>query len=78
MKKEFVINWFVDKSAMTKDELEKDLNINYMEQGLIDSFAFLELIAACEKKFGFSFSDNDFSDERFFTISGLIETLEKY
>lgn len=77
MKKEFIINWFVEKSTMSKEELEKNLDVNYFEQGLIDSFAFLELITACENEFGVIFSDEDFENDDIFTVSGLISILEK-
>lgn len=77
MKKDYVIDWFEEKSTMTRNELEKDLSINYFENGLIDSFAFLELIAACEEKFNIAFSDEDFSNDEIFTIEGLINVLEK-
>lgn len=76
MREEFIINWFAEKSTMSKKELEMNLDINYFEQGLIDSFAFLELITACEEKYGVSFSDDDFANDKIFTISGLIEVLE--
>lgn len=78
MKKEFVINWFAEKSTMSQEELERNLEINYFEQGLIDSFSFLELVSACEEKFGITFSDEDFENDEIFTISGLIHILEKY
>lgn len=77
MKKEFIINWFVEKSTMSKEELEKNLDVNYFEQGLIDSFALLELITACETEFGVTFSDEDFENDDIFTVSGLISILEK-
>lgn len=76
MKKEFVVNWFAENSICTREEIEKDLSVNYFEQGLIDSFAFLKLIAECEEKFGISFSDDDFSNDEIFTISGFISILE--
>lgn len=78
MKREFIVNWFAEKGVLTKEELMKDLSVNYFEQGLIDSFAFLELISACEKEYDFKFSDEDFANEDIFTIIGLINCIEKY
>ena len=76
MKKEFVVNWFAENSTCTREEIEKDLSVKYFEQSLIDSFAFLNLIAECEEKFGIAFSDDDFSKDEIFTISGFISILE--
>lgn len=77
MKRDFIIKWFAERSILSKDEIEKDICINYFEKGLIDSFAFLELIAECEEKFNITFSDDDFANDTIFTINGLIEILEK-
>ena len=77
MVSEFIYGWFAEKAAVSADEIEKDPDVNYFEKGLIDSFAFLELIATCEEKFGMRFSDDDFQDEAIFTISGLIAIIEK-
>ncbi len=78
MKKEFVLEWFEKNSTMTREELENNLEINYLEEGLIDSFGFLELISACEEQLGISFNDDDFANDEMFTLSGLIATLEEY
>jgi acyl carrier protein len=75
MKKDFIIGWFAENSTLSREELEKDLTINYLESGVIDSFGFLDLISACEEKLGITFSDDDFSDDRIFTIAGLIDII---
>lgn len=75
MKKDFIIGWFAENSTLSREELEKDLTINYLESGVIDSFGFLDLISACEEKLGITFSDDDFSDDRIFTIVGLIDII---
>ena len=77
MAKEYILDWFAKKSTMSREELEKDLDINYFESGLIDSFAFLELTTACEKDLNIAFEDDDFADDAFFTVSGLIRIIEK-
>lgn len=77
MEKDFVVNWFIQRGALNSEEMKKAMHANYLEQGWIDSFGFLELIEACEQQFKITFSDEDFSDEAIFTISGLIGILEK-
>lgn len=75
MKKDFIIGWFAENSTLSREELEKDLTINYLETGVIDSFGFLDLISACEEKLGITFSDDDFSNDKIFTIAGLIDII---
>lgn len=77
MEKDFVRDWFVQRGAVTQEEMDHAMDQNYLEQGWIDSFGFLELIETCEQKFKMTFSDDDFSDEKIFTVSGLIEILKK-
>lgn len=77
MEENFVVNWFVQRGALTQEEADESMHVNYLEQGWIDSFGFLELIESCEQNFNIVFSDDDFSNEEIFTISGLIETIEK-
>ena len=50
---------------------------NYFEQGLVDSFGFLEMIFAIEKKFGIKFTESHFQDPRFSTLNGLVEIIEE-
>lgn len=76
MKKDFILNWFAERSTMSREDLEKDLNLNYLEHRLIDSFAFLDLISTCEDEFNIQFSDDDLQNDEIFTISGLIGILE--
>ena len=75
MKRDFIIGWFAESSTLSREELEKDLTINYLEAGVIDSFGFLDLISACEEKLGIAFSDDDFSNDKIFTIAGLIDII---
>ena len=37
MKRDFIIGWFAENSTLSREELEKDLTINYLEAGVIDS-----------------------------------------
>ena len=77
MVKDFVVEWFCENSTMSKEELTGNLDINYFENSLIDSFAFLDLTACLEEKFNIEFTDDDFADDSFFTVSGLINIVEK-
>jgi acyl carrier protein len=74
--KDFILDWFASHSILSHEELEKNLKINYFEEGLIDSFAFLDLISECEETLHIEFDDDDFSNDLIFTIEGLINVLE--
>lgn len=76
MKRDFIINWFVDNSALTREQIEADIDMNYLEKGVVDSFGFLGLIAACEEELGIEFDDDDFALDEIFTISGIIDVIE--
>lgn len=76
MKKEFIINWFLENSALSKEDIDNSLNVNFFDNGTIDSFGFLGLIAECEEKLNIIFDDEDFQNDRIFTIGGLIEVVE--
>lgn len=72
---EYIIGWFVEHS--TEGEAIKDkVKDNYLTNGFIDSFGFLELIASCEEEYGISFSDNDFENDDIFSIQGLAEIID--
>ena len=72
----WITEWFVSNANYEK-ELQKKNRINYIENGLIDSFGFIQLIADIEEEFGFSFSDEDFEKEETFFIEGLIQVIEE-
>lgn len=74
MVEEWIMNWFEKNGSVQREKCI--LNENYLEQGYIDSFGFIALIGECEENFSISFSDDDFSNERMFTIQGLIECIQ--
>lgn len=66
-----IINWFVENSLGSKDEIESNLEANYFEKGWIDSFQFIEFLAFLEEEFGVTFENEEFQNREFATISGL-------
>lgn len=75
--KEWVENWFIKNGKIGRDELINTYKESYIEQGLIDSFGFIQLVNNIEEQFHIELDDKDFEDEGFFTISGLIDIIEK-
>lgn len=74
MTEEYLINWFVEYGNLKKEQIKT--NDNYIENGYIDSFGFLDLISNCEDYFKVRFSDKDFENEDIFTISGIVRCIE--
>jgi len=73
--KNFVIKWFLSNSTLKVEELESSLNENYLERGWIDSLKFISFISDMEQNFKIRFSNSDFQDRSFSTISGLIKII---
>lgn len=76
--REWIENWFVKNAKIGKDDLRKLQNDNYIEKGLIDSFGFIQLVNDIEKRYQIVFEDDDFENEHFFIISGLINIVEQH
>ena len=55
----------------------KDLNINYLEEEIIDSFEMIKFINKLETKFKIKFNQKDFENRKFANIIGLLNIIEK-
>ena len=55
----------------------KDLNINYLEEEIIDSFEMIKFINKLETKFKIKFNQKDFENRKFANIIGLSNIIEK-
>lgn len=73
----WVMEWFVKNGNMTREKLEENIDENYLEQGVIDSFGFIALLSECEQKFSISFTKDEFLSDEFLTIRGIIQAIEK-
>lgn len=56
------------------DEL---FTIDYLDQGLIDSFQVVEMIIKIEDNFDIIFTPEDFESEQFRTLTGITELIKK-
>lgn len=74
MVREWIIDWFNENK---KTENEIDCNSNYIDSEIIDSIAFVTLIADCEDQFEIAFDDADFEGQEMFTVNGLISLIER-
>lgn len=49
----------------------------YLDQGLVDSMGFVELVLELESEFGIRFEADDMQAEDFRTVGGVIDTIER-
>lgn len=68
-----LISWFEEQSGKREINIER----NYFEQELIDSFDVIMLMEYCESEFQVAFSESQFEDRRFSTIEGLAQIIEE-
>ncbi len=74
--KEWLINWFEKNSDLNTEEIMRDLNEDYLAKGWIDSFQFITLVTKIEEDFRIRFSNDEFQNKEFATISGLTKIVE--
>lgn len=74
--KTWIIDWFVKNTDFDKEEIEKNLNESYFEHQWIDSFSFINFISDIEENFSISFSNDEFQNREFATISGLTSIIK--
>lgn len=70
--KEVVIDFFKQN---TNKNIKND--VNYFDEDYIDSLGVFELISTFEEQFGIEFTDDDFENQNFVIINGLIDIIEK-
>ena len=74
----WVLDWFQKQSHVPLTELENHMDENYFECGYMDSFAFIELVADTEARWGITFANDQFLNRSFATLAGFIRiVLEK-
>jgi acyl carrier protein len=73
----FIIDWFVNKTGLTRNEiLEKEFQ-NYFDLGWMDSFGFIMFLGEIENNLGVTFSNDTFQRREFSTINGLIKIISE-
>ena len=72
----WLVDWFIEKTGINKDEILKKLEENYLELGWIDSLKFISFITDIEEKFKVHFSNDSFQDRNFSTVKGLAKIID--
>lgn len=71
----WLFDWFEKNTPAKKHEISKNLDKNYFGNGWLDSLKFIELINDVEQEFQILFSNDEFQNRKFATISGLREII---
>lgn len=72
----WIVDWFDTNTDAEKNELIENMNENYFLKGWIDSFKFISFISDIEENFNINFSNNEFQNRTFATISGISKIVE--
>lgn len=75
--KDWLIDWFEKNSELSKDEIIKNLNEDYLAKAWIDSFKFVSFVTEIEHNFKVTFSNEEFQNRSFSTINGLVKIIEE-
>ncbi|MCX6985404.1 MAG: phosphopantetheine-binding protein [Lentisphaerae bacterium] len=67
--------WFVKNTNVSEEEIEECSSKSYFELGLIDSLKFISFIPDIEGHFNIQFSNDEFQDRKFSTITGLADII---
>lgn len=74
---EWVVCWFEKNTMIKKNEIVSNLQQNYFDNNLIDSFRFISFIMDIEQHFNINFSNDEFQNREFSTINGISEIIYK-
>lgn len=66
---------FLSKLDTGPDTSSIDVDADLFEGGVLDSFAFVDLVTFLEEEMGLSVSDEDMNDPRFTSVAGIAEVL---
>lgn len=72
-----IVEWFTKNANMSQEDIKSKLYNNYFDEGWIDSFSFINFISDMEKEFSISFSNEEFQEKTFTTISGLTKIIKE-
>lgn len=68
---DWLIEWFDQQTVINNDTLRNNTDVDYLQEGWIDSMQFIGLISSIEDEFDIEFSNDEFQNRSFATISGL-------
>jgi len=72
---DWLIEWFDQQTVVNNDTLRNNTDVDYLQEGWIDSMQFIGLVSSIEDEFDIEFSNDEFQDGSFATISGLAQMI---
>ena len=69
----WLTNWLSEKNV--GKVLTIDLNENFLESGIVDSFELINLIESAERQYDIRFTQEEFIRPEFVTVSGLASVI---
>lgn len=60
-----------------RPEFDFNKNVNFIEQGMLDSFDVINLVTILDEKFGISIDGMDILPENFATVDSIVNLLNK-
>ncbi|ACT60003.1 acyl carrier protein [Hirschia baltica] len=73
---ETVLAILKERGPLPKSSQER-ANLDYIEAGLVDSLGLMNLVTELESALDIELEEEDFMQDKFRTIGGLIETLQQ-
>ena len=73
----YVIGSLEKKAPVPGENIEDKLQYEYLDNKHIDSFETMNLIMEIESEFNIRFTPENFQDERFRVVSGLVDIIEE-
>lgn len=73
--KDWLITWFKNNTNKSYQEILNKINVNYFEEGWLDSFKFITFIMDIESSFSINFANDEFQNRDFSTINGLVKII---
>jgi acyl carrier protein len=72
-----VLRFFGERAPLPGETVDEQLAVAYLDEGLVDSIAIVELVVELETTYGFRFAPADLQAPEFRTIGGLVATVER-
>ncbi len=71
--KDFIVD-YIQREYTIPDNVDI-MNLNYVEEGYIDSLGLIQFIAVIEDEFGITFTDDDLASEKIKVVGEMIELI---
>lgn len=67
---DWLVDWFAEHASVERSQIDANRSADYFERGWIDSLQAITLISEVEGTFDVEFSNDEFQNQEFTTITG--------